>query len=329
MTLEVIKFFGLLAIFAMVLLVIQPFVNFLLTQRLARHEVNRRLRLINKGVSREDIAGLIRADYGQGELQRGTLQGRFYRMVGQAAIGVAPRRLIYGIGIAVLLTFVVILLASRSVGTALGPGTLLLLFTFSFALAAVLPILAINRRAQRRSKRLEEQFPDAVDTFTRALRAGHPVASAISLLTTETEDPLGSEFGLVADEIAYGSDLNSSLRALADRWDSEDLKMFAVCVSVQSETGGNLAEILSNLSGVIRERATLYLKVRALSSEGRMSAWMLTLLPLLTFLVLFSINPGFYLDVAQDPLFISCFVTLLVLYLLGIVWIRKMVDLKV
>lgn len=169
----------------------------------------------------------------------------------------------------------------------------------------------------------------AIDIFTRALRSGHPVASALHLLTTELEDPLGSEFGLVSDEIAYGADLNDSLRNLADRWDLEDLHMFAVCLSVQSETGGNLAEILTNLSGVIRDRASLYLKVRALSSEGRLSAWMLSLLPVLTFVVLFSINPGFYLDVAQDPIFTTSFVVLLVLYLIGVFWIRKMVDLKV
>jgi len=105
--------------------------------------------------------------------------------------------------------------------------------------------------------------------------------------------------------------------------------MFAVCVSVQGETGGNLAEILTNLSSVIRDRASLYLKVRALSSEGRMSAWMLSLMPVLTFLVLFLVNPGFYLEVARDPLFVVTFSALLVLYLIGVLWIRNMINLKV
>jgi tight adherence protein B len=176
---------------------------------------------------------------------------------------------------------------------------------------------------------MEEQFPIALDVFTRALRAGHPVASAIELLTTEMSDPIGSEFGMVFDEVSYGSDLNTALHNLGDRWNLPDLKMFAVCLSVQTETGGNLSEILANLSQVIRDRASMYLKVRALSAEGRMSAWMLSVLPVITFLLLFTMNANFYLDVAQDPIFTYGFTTLLVLYTIGVLWLRRLVDIKV
>jgi tight adherence protein B len=257
------------------------------------------------------------------------MAGRFHRMAGRAAIGIPARRLLLWMVVASMLLFLLLLTTASAAGSAITPGALLLLATVSLCAGLGLPLMFVNRRAQKRSKKMEEQFPTAIDIFTRALRSGHPIASAINLLTTEMEDPVGSEFGLVADEIAYGSDLNESLANLADRWDLEDLRMFAVCVSVQSETGGNLAEILHNLAGVIRERASLYLKVRALSSEGRMSAWMLSILPVLTFLVLFMINPGFYLEVAQDPIFTSCFTALVALYGLGVFWIRKMVDLKV
>jgi tight adherence protein B len=116
---------------------------------------------------------------------------------------------------------------------------------------------------------------------------------------------------------------------MAERWDLDDMRMFVVSLSVQSETGGNLAEILQNLSEVIRARASLYMKVRALSSEGRMTGWMLTVLPVLTFVGLFLVNPRFYLDVARDPIFILGFPTLMVVYLIGFIMIRKMVDLKV
>ena len=189
--------------------------------------------------------------------------------------------------------------------------------------------MAISRRAQKRRKRMEEQFPLALDVFTRSLRAGHPIASAISLVTEEMQDPIGSEFGLVADEVAYGADLNDALQGMADRWALDDMKMFVVCVSVQSETGGNLAEILENLSSVIRDRASMYMKVRALSSEGRMSGWMLTALPVLTLLSMLAVSPGFYFDVAQDPIFLGGFTTLLVLYAIGVLTIRKIIDLKV
>ncbi len=329
MALSIIKLFGLLAIFACVFLVIQQLANAALTSRFAQHTVNRRLKLLQQGLSREAIAGLIHPNYMPAGIARDSTLGRFYRMVGRANIGVAPTRLTVWMGIATIGTFAALLFMASALSTDLTLGVLVLLMTVAVGGSIGLPIMFISQRAHRRSRKMEEQFPNAIDIFTRALRSGHPVGAAINLLTTEMEDPLGSEFGIVADEIAYGSDLNDSLRNLALRWDLEYLRMFAVCISVQTETGGNLAEILSNLSGVIRDRASLYLKVRALSSEGRMSAWMLTALPVLTFLVLFSINPEFYLDVAQDPIFTIGFVTLLALYLLGVFWIRKMVDLKV
>ena len=143
------------------------------------------------------------------------------------------------------------------------------------------------------------------------------------------EDPIGSEFGMVSDEVSYGAQLTDSLQSMAERWDMDDLRMFVVSLSVQSETGGNLAEILENLSKVIRERSALYLKVRALSSEGRMTGWMLTVLPIFAFVSLFAINPGFYLNVARDPIFFIGFPALILWYLVGVLMIRKLVNFEV
>ena len=120
-----------------------------------------------------------------------------------------------------------------------------------------------------------------------------------------------------------------ALQGMAERWNPEDMRMFVVCLSVQAETGGNLAEILENLSKVIRERASMMMKVRALSSEGRLTGIMLTALPALAFTVLFLANPRFYLDVSDDPWFVPGFATLIILYLVGFFTIRRMVDLKV
>jgi tight adherence protein B len=169
----------------------------------------------------------------------------------------------------------------------------------------------------------------ALDVFVRGLRAGHPIAAALDLLTVEMPDPIGSQFGVVVDEVTYGAELRDALQAMADRWDLEDMRMFVVSLSVQSETGGNLAEILDNLSTVIRERHSMFLKVRALSSEGRMTAIMLTVLPVFAFAMLFIMNPGFYLDVADDAAFMPSFIGLILMYVIGFVTIRKMVDLKV
>ncbi|WJY19658.1 type II secretion system F family protein [Alteriqipengyuania flavescens] len=116
---------------------------------------------------------------------------------------------------------------------------------------------------------------------------------------------------------------------MADRWNLDDIRMFVLSLSVQSETGGNLAEILQNLADVIRERASLYMKVRALSSEGRMTGWMLTALPIVAFVGMFSVNPEFYLATADEPMFLFGFIRLGILYTIGFIWLRKLIDLKV
>jgi tight adherence protein B len=176
---------------------------------------------------------------------------------------------------------------------------------------------------------MQEQFPVALDVFVRGLRAGHPIAAALDLLTVEMPDPIGSQFGLAVDEVTYGAELRDALQNMAERWDLDDMRMFVVSLSVQNETGGNLAEILENLSGVIRDRQFMMLKVRALSSEGKMTAIMLTVLPVFTFVLLFTLNPKFFLDVANDPAFVPGLLTLLAMYVAGFVIIRKLVDLKV
>jgi len=148
-------------------------------------------------------------------------------------------------------------------------------------------------------------------------------------LTEEIPDPIGSEFGLAVDEVTYGADIRDALQNMADRCRMEDMNMFVVSLSIQAETGGNLAEILENLSAVIRERASMMMQVRALSSEGRMTGVILTALPILSFVGLFILNPKFYLDVAQDPAFIIGFSSLMVLYAIGFFSIRRLIDLKV
>src|SRR5690606_25055347 len=143
---------------------------------------------------------------------------------------------------------------------------------------------------------------------------GHPIAGALDLLTEEMEDPIGSEFGLICDEVSYGAELTDALNDMAERWNLDDIRMFVVSISVQNETGGNLAEILDNLSNVIRERASAFLKVRALSSAGRRTGWLLTALPIITFVLLFAMHPAFYLEVAGDPIFYIGFPLMLAWY---------------
>lgn len=323
----------LIAIFASVFLISQVLLSSLASWRSDRSAVNRRLTMLRSGIGRDQVNQSLLKNAppiigpNAGIFER--LYVRFVRMVMMSGVRFETRQLLVGMVIGACVLTGLILLLAVGAQFRLTVGVTQLVLVIAFAIAFGLPVIVISRLAQRRYKRMEEQFPVALDIFTRSLRAGHPIASAIFLVTEEMADPIGSEFGLVSDEVSYGAELTDALAAMAERWDLEDMRMFVVSVSVQSETGGNLAEILENLSSVIRDRASMYMKVRALSSEGRMSGWMLTVLPVLTFVSMFLVNPGFYLDVAQDPIFMVGFPGLLVLYVIGVVIIRRMVDLKV
>jgi tight adherence protein B len=323
----------LIAIFASVFLISQITIGFFVSRRGEQRNVNRRLDMLRAGLDRDEVnlsllknaPPTLRADAGFFE----KLEVRFIRMIMMSGVRLTSRQVMVGMTFAFCVLTAVILLLAFSAKFRLTFGVIQLVLIISLVIAVGLPWMILNRFAQKRRQRMEEQFPIALDVFTRSLRAGHPVSSAIFLITEEMDDPIGSEFGLVSDEVAYGADLADALLAMADRWDLEDMRMFVVSVSVQSETGGNLAEILENLSTVIRARASMYMMVRALSSEGRMTGWMLTALPMLTLLSMFLVNPGFYLDVAQDPIFLIGFPGLILLYAIGVFSIRRLVDIKV
>jgi len=319
--------------FGAVLLLVEVLVSSFASSRMAGNAINLRLKLIAQGRSRDETLGLLRRRSSAlpSNLPEGIkrLGERFERMLIKAQVAVPTGRLMLILLIAPIALFFLLLLVMSALGFAIGPGRLLIVATFAAALGAFLPILVLQYKAAKTRKKMEEQFPTALDVFVRGLRAGHPIAAALDLLTIEMPDPIGSEFGVVVDEVTYGAELRDALQAMAERWDLDDMRMFVVSLSVQNETGGNLAEILDNLSQVIRERHSMMLKVRALSSEGRMTAVMLTILPVFAFTFLFIMNPGFYLDVADDPAFVPGFVALVAMYFIGFYTIRKMVDLKV
>jgi tight adherence protein B len=328
-----IKAIILVLVFAAVVFAVERLLAGYIGRRIESKAINQRLELIGRGVSRGDAMQMLRR-------QASTLPDRlpailvgpamaFEKMLIASGVAMPTGRLMLLLIGAPIVFFLAIILFMLALGAALGFGRMLLIATFAFALGAAIPILFLQIRANRMRKKMQDQFPVALDVFVRGLRAGHPIAAALDLLTVEMPDPIGSQFGIVVDEVTYGADLRDALTAMADRWDLDDMRMFVVSLSVQSETGGNLAEILENLSKVIRERQSMMLKVRALSSEGRMTAAMLTGLPVMAFSVLFLSNPKFYLDVADDPAFLPGFVGLLVLYAIGFFSIRKLIDLKV
>jgi tight adherence protein B len=333
MTPAMIRLLVLILIFASVLLAVEGVINWIRRSRSEGKMINDRLTMIGRGIDRAEIHARLRRDDSDTDDHLPGLLGDFVRKIGRMTVGsrfgLSASRLLMIITAAVLAVFMIALALVRFTGIGLSPGGIFMIAGVAFVLGFVAPLMVLAHMTERHRKKLQDQFPVALDVFVRGLRAGHPIAAALDLLTQEMPDPIGSEFGLVIDEVTYGADLRDALQGMAERWDLEDMRMFVVSLSVQSETGGNLAEILENLSKVIRDRAAMMLKVRALSSEGRMTATMLTGLPILAFTGLFLMRPSFYLDVADDPAFFPGFGGLLALYCLGFYLIRRMIDLKV
>ncbi len=231
--------------------------------------------------------------------------------------------------ITTLLTASVLCGLGVALGVALLPGVPALGAVGASLVAAALPALYVRRRARVRLQRFERQLPDALDLIARALRAGHAFPSALKMIGEEMSDPIGAEFRMAYDEINYGVTMAQALGNLAARVGSTDLRYFVIAVLIQREAGGNLAEILGNLAALIRQRLTLFGKVRVLSAEGRLSAWILAILPFALAGVIELINPRFLSVLHTDPLGVRLVVGALLMMALGIVWMRHIVRIRV
>ncbi|MFL9827483.1 type II secretion system F family protein [Rhodoplanes sp. SY1] len=251
-----------------------------------RKRVNRRLALLDDARDRESILVQLRRERGLtsgGDLALPFLS--FNRLLLQSGMSGGMTRLVIYTLIAAVLVFCAVLVLRNSMVEAI-PAT--------FATLTIGPLLALKTMRSRRQKKFGGQFPDAIDIIVRSLRAGHPVPIAVTMVAREMPDPIGSEFGIVADEITYGADLETAMRNLFFRVGQDDLPLFVTAVAIQGSTGGNLGEILENLSAVIRDRFKMRRKIRALASEGKMSALLLSALPIGMFFVIQMVAPDFY-----------------------------------
>jgi len=194
---------------------------------------------------------------------------------------------------------------------------------------AVLPLLYLQRQRSRRLTRMEKQLPEALDLVTRALRAGHSFASGVQMIGDEMAEPIAGEFRMVADEVNFGVSLQQALTNLSERVPLTDLRYFVVAVLIQRDSGGNLTEVLGNLSKLIRDRLKLLARVRVLSSEGRLSAWILGLMPFALAALMNIFNPEFMAPLWTDPIGQIVLKYMLGLMLVGIVLLRKIAKIRV
>ena len=191
------------------------------------------------------------------------------------------------------------------------------------------PIAVLKYKAGERSKALGFQLPQALDIIVRSLEAGHPVPTAVALVGREMSDPVGTEFGMAADEIAYGATLGQAIERMAERCQHADVDLFAATVRLQERAGGNLTGLLKLNANTVRERHKMRLKIKAASSEGRASAMILTAAPLVTLAFVTTTSPHFYGDVIDDPAVKFGLIGLGAWLLIGNLVMRRMIDMRI
>lgn len=282
---------------------------------------NRRLRMLVGGDKREEVMVRLQrerplpaSDHARNPVEWLLL------LVSQSGVRRSPQQVTLLMAAIGTVTAIILMVIYKSALVA-APAAVLVGF--------VLPVLLLMVRRRARWKAMTAQLPDAIDIMVRSLRAGHPVATSISMVARETRDPLATEFGLVVDEMTYGLTLEAALSNMARRVGLSDLRFLVVAVTIQMEVGGNLAEILGSLSRVIRERFKMRAKVRALSAEGRFSAILLSILPFALIGIINLTAPRFYSAVKDDPAFWPILGGGFCLMLIGIVVMHRMVNFRV
>lgn len=279
---------------------------------------NRRMRMIARGATPAEVLDLLRAPQRSGAFARLPLVGAMPAMLRQAGVTMPPGRFaLLAAGLGVVGLAVGVLIGRPLAAPALAVA------------AALLPFAVVARRAAARQAALGAQLPDALDLMARGLKVGHPLSVTVASVARDMPDPIGTEFGLIADQVSYGDDLVTAFRELAERVGVEDVHYLAASVAIQHGTGGDLARVLDVLSRVVRNRMAMRRRIHAISSEGRLSAWFLTALPVLIFGVTSMTSPDYYGGVAADPLFVPMMVAILVLVVLNALILRRLVTFRI
>ncbi|MBA4350998.1 MAG: pilus assembly protein TadB [Rhodobacter sp.] len=284
--------------------------------------VSRRLALLEKNQNREQVLEQLRKEMSQHMNAKGI---PLYKMLASKAqkanIAFSPQQLI---GIMVLLG------AFAYVGLTVGTeAETPVRIGLSVAMGVGGVYVWVARKAKKRMALLEEQLPDAVELMVRSLRVGHPFSAAVAIVSKEVADPLGTEFGLIADEATYGRDIAESLRSFASRMDNQDLHFLAVAVSIQQQSGGNLAEILDGLAKVIRARFKLFRRVKAITAEAKWSGMFLSAFPIAALVMVQMLKPDYYDGVKESTMFVPFALGVCGFLVVNVIFMKIMVNIKV
>ncbi len=284
--------------------------------------VNRRLDLLEKGGGREKVLEQLRKEMSQHMKSRSIpLYSILADKAQKANIAFTPLQLIMMMGVLGAMAFV---------GLTIGTGASA---PIRGAVAVAMGIggvfVWVNGKAKKRIAMIEEQLPDAVELMVRSLRVGHPFSSAIGIVAKEVPDPLGTEMGIISDEAAYGRDMAESLKAMAERIDMQDLRFLAVAVAIQSQAGGNLAEILDGLSKVIRSRFKLFRRVKAITAEAKWSGMFLSGFPVAALVAISVMKPDYYDKVQGTAVFVPACLVVGAFLVVNVFVMKSLVNIKV
>jgi tight adherence protein B len=244
---------------------------------------------------------------------------RLATLIEQAGVRTTPGAIVLISGLLAVLFGVVGLVLLRV------PAALLVLVP----LGAAAPVLWLVKRRSSRLKAFEEQFPEALDLVSRAIRAGHSFQAALGMVADELKPPVGPEFRKMFDQQNFGLPLREALEGLAARVPIVDVKFFVTAVTIQRETGGNLAEILDSLSAVVRERFKIKRQVRVHTAHGRVTGLVLLALPVFLAVALSVINPDHMRPLFQERMGQTMIVATIVMQAIGFVWIRRVIRIEV
>lgn len=285
-------------------------------------KVNRRLALLEKNGNREQVLEQLRKEMSQHMNAKSIpLYSLLATKAQKANIAFTPMALV---GIMIAMSAVAFVALSFLTTAEIGVRALI-----AVAIGFGGVFFWVNGKAKKRMAMIEEQLPEAVELMVRSLRVGHPFNATVSVVARDIPDPLGSEFGVIADESAYGRDIAESLKDLAERCDMQDMRFLAVAVAIQQQSGGNLAEVLDGLSKVIRSRFKLFRRVKAITAEAKWSGMFLSAFPVGAIVMINLLKPEYFDEVKETEYFIPTAIVVGVFLVINVVYMKIMVNIKV
>ncbi len=280
---------------------------------------SRRMKLIKSGKSVEEVLSILKPEPKKGIFSNLPFVGDLRQTLLSAGMTMGPSTFVFGCLVGFVLTSVV----------AIAFTTVQMALVIGFSLFIFLPIVLVRNSAERRLDKLVKQLPDALDLMARGLKVGHPLNTTLASVANEMPDPIGSQFGIVVDQVSYGEELTDAINEFADRVDQEDARYLAASIALQHGTGGDLARVLSTLGKVIRARIIMRRKIKAVSAEGRMSAVVLSIIPVVIFGFVMISNPSYYGDVSDDPLAMPVAALVTFFVVANALALRKLVNFRI